>query len=332
MVPANLQRSSPATVGSRENDEVGSYADDELLDSYSRAVIRAADAAGPAVVKVDVEPRGTGSGFLFTPDGLVVTNSHVVEHATRILVTLIDGSACRADLVGDDPDTDLAVLRITSAETTTFPFAAFGDSSRLRPGQVVVAIGNPYGFQHSVTSGVVSAIGRSMRSRSGRLMEDIIQTDAALNPGNSGGPLVTTTGSVVGVNTAMILPAQGLSLAIASNTVQFVVSALLREGRVRRSYIGVTGQSVPIPRRLARAHRLAVSSGVLAVAVEPRSPADNARLRTGDIIVTFADQRVAGVDDLHRILTVDRIGVEARMTVLRGIERYQLTVLPAERK
>ena len=334
MGAANPYRSNPAKAGSHVSyEDAGSPADDaELLDSYSRAVIRAADEAGPAVVKVDVEPHGSGSGFLFTPDGLIVTNSHVVDRARRINVTLLDGSTCRTDLVGDDPDTDLAVLRLTTAGATAFPFAAFGDSSRLRPGQVVVAIGNPYGFQHSVTSGVVSAIGRSMRSRSGRLMEDIIQTDAALNPGNSGGPLVTTTGSVVGVNTAMILPAQGLSLAIASNTVQFVVSALLREGWVRRSYIGVTGQSVPIPRRLARAHQLAASSGVLAVAVEPRSPADTAGLRAGDIIVTFADQRVAGVDDLHRTLTSERIAAEARMTVLRGTDRHQLTVVPAERK
>ncbi len=306
--------------------------DEELLDSYSRAVIHAADAAGPAVVKVDVDPRGSGSGFLFTPDGLVATNSHVVDRAKGIRVTLLDGSSCRADLVGQDPDTDIAVLRLSPASPTTFPFVHFGDSSRLRPGQVVVAIGNPYGFQHSVTSGVVSAVGRSMRARSGRLMEDIIQTDAALNPGNSGGPLVTTTGSVVGINTAMILPAQNLSLAIASNTAQFVVSALLREGRLRRSYIGVTGQTVPIPRRLFRAHQLAVSSGVLATAVQLRSPADAAGLLAGDIILSIGEERVAGVDDLHRILTARLIGVAAKMTVLRGTGRCQLTLVPIERK
>jgi S1-C subfamily serine protease len=332
MGAADLLRNDPAPPGAPSSAESGVDHDADLLDSYSRAVIHAADVAGPAVVKVDVEPRGSGSGFLFTPDGLVVTNSHVVDRARRLKVTLLDGSTCRADPIGNDPDTDLAVLRLTTAGPTAFPFAAFGDSSRLRPGQVVVAIGNPYGFQNSVTSGVVSAVGRSMRARSGRLMEDIIQTDAALNPGNSGGPMVTTTGSVVGVNTAMILPAQGLSLAIASNTVQFVVSALLREGRVRRSYIGVTGQSVPIPRRLARAHQLVVSSGVLAVAVEPRSPASSAGLREGDIIVTIGDQRVAGVDDLHRALTAERIAVPARMTVLRGAVRSLLVVVPIERK
>src|SRR6202049_3555440 len=255
--------------------------DREILDSYSRAVIHAVEQAGPAVVKIEAEARGTGSGFLFTPDGLVVTNSHVVEGASRITVVLLDGAACRADLVGDDPDSDLAVLRIDRAGPSGRPWAHFGDSSALRPGQVVVAIGNPHGFQHSVTSGVVSAVGRSMRTRSGRLMEDVIQTDAALNPGNSGGPLVTTSGAVVGVNTAVILPARGLSLAIASNTARFVVSALLREGRVRRSYIGVTGQRGPGPRSLARAHQLAVTSGVLAAAVESRSPADVAGLRVG---------------------------------------------------
>jgi S1-C subfamily serine protease len=306
--------------------------DREILDSYSRAVIHAVEQAGPAVVKIEAGGRGSGSGFLFTPDGLVVTNSHVVERASRMTVALLDGAACRADLVGADPDSDLAVLRIDCAGAAPLPWVHFGDSSALRPGQVVVAIGNPYGFQHSVTSGVVSAVGRSMRTRSGRLMEDVIQTDAALNPGNSGGPLVTTSGAVVGVNTAVILPAQGLSLAIASNTVRFVVSALLREGRVRRSYIGVTGQSVPVPRSLARAHQLAVTSGVLAAAVEARSPADDAGLRVGDVILSFSGQRVGAVDDLHRILTADRIGVPSPVTVLRGSGRRQLTVVPAERK
>ncbi|OFW19658.1 MAG: serine protease [Acidobacteria bacterium RIFCSPLOWO2_02_FULL_65_29] len=304
--------------------------DRDLLDSYSRAVIHAVERAGPAVVKIDADARATGSGFLFAPDGLIVTNSHVVTRARAMTAALPDGSTGRADLVGEDPDTDLAVLRVNIGGT--LPWARFGDSSALKPGQVVVAIGNPYGFQHSVTSGVVSALGRSMRTRSGRLMEDIVQTDAALNPGNSGGPLVTTNGSVVGVNTAVILPAQGLSLAIASNTVQFVVSALLREGRVRRSYIGVTGQSVPLPRRLARVHQLAASSGVLAAAVEKGSPAEKAGLRAGDMILSLGDRRVGGVDDLLRILTADRIGSSMPMTVLRGTGRRQLIVVPAERR
>ena len=240
--------------------------DHELLDHYSRAVIHAVEVAGPSVVKIDADQRGSGSGFLFAPDGLLVTNSHVVHRAKAVTVSLSDGFQGRADIIGDDRDTDLAVLRV-NIPGGPLPWVRFGDSSALRPGQVVVAIGNPYGFQHSVTSGVVSAVGRSMRAPSGRLMEDIVQTDAALNPGNSGGPLVTANGSVIGVNTAVLLPAQGLSLAIASNTVQFIVSALLREGRVRRSFIGVTGQSVPVPRRLARAHQLAAASGVLAASV-----------------------------------------------------------------
>jgi S1-C subfamily serine protease len=305
--------------------------DSDLLDSYSRAVIHAVEQAGPAVVKIDADGRGGGSGFLFTPDGLIVTNSHVVDRARRVTVTLTDGSSCQAEPVGQDPDTDLAILRASPAGTARLPWVHFDDSSALRPGQLVVAIGNPLGFQNSVTTGVVSAVGRSMRARSGRLMEDIIQTDAALNPGNSGGPLVTTRGSVIGVNTAVVMAAQGLSLAIASNTVQFVVSALLREGRVRRSYIGVTGQSVPIPRRLARAHQLASDSGVLAAGVEPGSPAEVAGVHEGDLIVSLGDRRIGGVDDLHRVLTADRIGIAVPLMVLRRTGRRQLTIVPAER-
>jgi S1-C subfamily serine protease len=306
--------------------------DDDLLDSYSRAVIQAVERAGPAVVKVDADGRGSGSGFLFSPDGLVVTNSHVVERVRRVAISMADGASADAELVGHDPDTDVAVLRTMPASAATLPWIRFGDSSTLRPGQLVVAIGNPFGLQHSVTTGVVSAVGRSMRARTGRLMEDIIQTDAALNPGNSGGPLVTTGGAVVGVNTAVLRPGQGLSLAIASNTVQFVVSALLREGRVRRSFIGVTGQSVPVPRPLARAHQLAADAGVLAAAVEPGGPADIAGLKVGDIILSLAGQRVGGVDDLLRILTADRIGIATPLTILRRSGRRQLTVVPSERR
>jgi S1-C subfamily serine protease len=302
-----------------------------LLDSYSRAVIQAVERAGPAVVKVDADGRGSGSGFLFAPDGLIVTNSHVVDRARRVAISMADGAAGDADLVGQDPDTDVAVLRMTRSASRALPWIQFGDSSTLRPGQLVVAIGNPFGLQHSVTAGVVSAVGRSMRARTGRLMEDIIQTDAALNPGNSGGPLVTAAGTVIGVNTAVLLPGQGLSLAIASNTVQFVVSTLLRDGRVRRSYIGVSGQSVPIPRQLARAHQLATDGGVLATAIEARSPAEVAGLRTGDIILSVGGQRVGGVDDLLRFLTADRIGIATPLTVLRRSGRRQLTVVPAER-
>ena len=298
-----------------------------LLDAYSLAVIQAVEAVGPAVVKIDIERRGGGSGFIFTPDGFVLTNSHVVSEAQRITATLVDGRAYRADLVGDDPDTDLAVLRIDSPQAS---WASLGDSRAIRVGQVAIAVGNPYGFQHTVTAGVVSALGRSLRARSGRLMDDIIQTDAALNPGNSGGPLVTTRGEVIGVNTATILPAQGLCFAIASNTVRFVASRLIRDGRIRRSYIGVAGQNVPIPRRLARAHELELSSGVLVVSIEERSPAAAAGLRDGDVIVELAGEPVAGIDELHRHLTDERIGAATTLTVLRGVERRQLTVVPAE--
>jgi S1-C subfamily serine protease len=306
--------------------------DHTLLDAYSTAVIHAVEQAGPAVVKIDVDSRSAGSGFLFAPDGLVLTNSHVIDRGVRIAVTLLDGRVLPGDLVGDDPDTDLAVLRVDSNSAEALPWVAFGDSSRLRAGQVVVAIGNPYGFQHSVTSGVVSATGRSLRARSGRLLEDVVQTDAPLNPGNSGGPLVTTRGEVVGVNTAMIPHAHGLSFAIAGNTAQFVLSRLIKEGRIRRSFIGVTGQSVPIPRRLTRNYQLAVSSGVLTVGVEPSSPAEIAGLRAGDIIIALGDVRVTGVDDLHRLLTAERIGQAAPLTILRGTGRRQVVVVPMERR
>jgi S1-C subfamily serine protease len=303
--------------------------DSDLLDAYSRSVIGAVEKVGPAVVKIDVD-RGGGSGVVFTPDGLVLTNSHVVHRAHRMAMTLADGRTFRADVVGDDPDTDLAVARADVAAGGSLPWANLGDSRAVRVGQIAIAIGNPYGFQHSVTAGVVSALGRSLRSRSGRLMDDIIQTDAALNPGNSGGPLVTTRGDVIGINTATILPAQGLCLAIASNTAQFVAARLIRDGRIRRSYIGVGGQTVPIPRALARANQSAVSSGVLVVSVEPQSPAAAAGVREGDVILAFAAEPISGVDHLHRHLTDDQIGVPSTVTILRNGARRQITVVPAE--
>jgi S1-C subfamily serine protease len=301
--------------------------DDELLDAYSRAVIAAVETAGPAVVKVELDGRGAGSGVIFTPDGFILTNSHVVARARRVRVTLPDGRSAAADRVGEDPHTDLAVIRIDGAG---LPWARFGDSSRLRVGQIAIAIGNPYGFQHSVTAGVVSALGRSLRSQSNRLMNDVIQTDASLNPGNSGGPLVTAAGEVIGINTAVIVPAQGLCFAIASNTARFVASLLIRDGRIRRSYIGVAGQNTPIPRALARANGLALQSGVLVQSVESGSPAAAAGLSEGDVILSLAGERVSGVDDLHRLLTADRIGIEAPLGVLRGSMRRTLTVVPAE--
>jgi len=297
-----------------------------LLDAYSSAVVHAVETVGPAVVKIDAG-KGGGSGVLFTPDGLILTNSHVVEAAAALSVVMTDGRSAQADLIGKDADTDLAVIRI---DGSALPFATLGDSRAVRVGQIAIAIGNPYGFHHSVTAGVVSALGRSLRARSGRLMDDIIQTDAALNPGNSGGPLVTTRGDVIGINTAVILPAQGLCFAIASNTARFVAARLIRDGRVRRSYIGVGGQSVPVPRALARANQIAAASGVLVLSVEPDSPAARAGLRDGDVLLAFAGEAVAGVDDLHRKLTDGRIGQPAKITILRGRDRRELTVIPAE--
>ena len=297
-----------------------------LLDAYSEAVIAAVDQVGPAVARVEVG-RGGGSGVVFTPDGFVLTNSHVVHGATDITVTLPDGRAMRAELIGEDAATDLAVLR---AAGEALPWARVGDSRRIRVGQVAIAIGNPYGFHHSVTSGVISAVGRSLRSQSGRLMDDVIQTDASLNPGNSGGPLVTTLGEVIGINTAVILPAQGLCFAIASNTVRFVAARLIRDGRIRRSYLGIAAQQTPIPRAFARANRVAAAAGVLVTSVEKGSPAETAGVHEGDVIVAVANAPVTGVDDLHRILTDERIEVATPVTVLRRGERRTLTAIPTE--
>lgn len=305
--------------------------DEVLLDGYSRAVIRAAEQVSPAVVNVEVRQRGpaggSGSGFLFTPDGLLLTNSHVVHRATQITVSLTDGRRMHADLVGEDPDTDLAVLRIDAPGLAP---VRLGDSRALRVGQVVIAIGNPYGFQYSVTAGVVSALGRSLRARSGRLIDDVIQTDAALNPGNSGGPLVTARGEVVGVNTAVILPAQGLCFAIPINTAKLVAGRLIKEGRIRRGYIGVGGQNVPILRRLVRAHHLPVETGILVVSVEDASPAQRAGLTEGDVIVRYGEHPVANIDDLHRLLIDEAVGVPSTLTVLRAVDLDTLAVVPAE--
>ena len=306
-------------------------ADEALLDAYSRAVIRAAEQVSPAVVNVEVRQRkaggGSGSGFLFTPDGLILTNSHVVHGATDLAVTLTDGRRMQADLVGEDPDTDLAVLRIDAPGLVP---VRLGDSRVLRVGQVVIAIGNPYGFQYSVTAGVVSALGRSLRARSGRLIDDIIQTDAALNPGNSGGPLVTAQGEVVGVNTAVILPAQGLCFAVPIHTAKLVAGRLIKDGKIRRGYIGVGGQNVPIPRRLVRAHHLPGESGILVVSVEDGSPAKRAGLVEGDVIIRYGEHLVVGIDDLHRLLIDEAVGVPSTLSVLRGAELVTLDVVPGE--
>jgi S1-C subfamily serine protease len=299
--------------------------DRESMDAYSRAVTRAVDVIGPSVVKIDA--GGTGSGFVFAPDGLVLTNSHVISQARRIGVTLPDGRDLVADLVGDDPHTDLAVLRVTATDLIAAPF---GDSSTVRPGQLVIAIGNPFGFQHTVTAGVVSALGRSLRARTVRLLENLIQTDAALNPGNSGGPLVTSRPQVVGVNTAVILGGQGIAFAVPINTARYVVSSLLRDGRVRRSHLGVAGQDTAIPRRLVRAHQLPHERGITVTAVSEGSAAAEAELRPGDVIVEFDGEPVRGVDDLHRLLTEERIGQMVAIKILRRGEPRRVLVTPRE--
>jgi S1-C subfamily serine protease len=312
--------------------------DDELLDSYSRSVTRAVEKVGPAVVNIRVhkaggekgneaEAGGSGSGFVIAPDGFILTNSHVVHGAKTLEVTLADGQVFAGELVGEDPDTDLAVVRINASHLT---HAQLGDSRSIRVGQIAVAIGSPFGFQQTVTAGVVSALGRSMRAQSGRLIDNVIQTDAALNPGNSGGPLVNSHGEVIGVNTAVILPAQGICFAIASKTAEFVAAWLIKEGRIRRSWIGVVGQNVPIHRRVVRFHHLTGDHGILVAGIEPGSPASRAGLRDGDVIVAFADEPVAGIDELHRHLVATLIGIPTRLTVIRHTDKIELDITPEE--
>ena len=316
--------------------------EDEVLDAYSRAVVSVVDKVSPSVVNVYVkkkmqrqpiywrgpdEVQGGGSGFIFTPDGFILTNSHVVHDSTHVEVTLSDGRHFPARIIGDDPDTDLAVIKIDAQDLT---HATLGDSQALRVGQLVIAIGNPYGFNCTVTSGVVSGLGRSLRTGSGRLIDDIIQTDAALNPGNSGGPLITSRGEIIGVNSAVILPAQGICFAIPSNIAKFVAASLIRDGKIRRSWIGISGQNVTLKPQVVKDNKLPSEQGVLAIAIERYSPAEMAGLVPGDVIVGLDEHPIKSIDDLHKLLTEERINKPAKLTVLRRYSRISLDIKPEE--
>ena len=310
------------------------HGDTPLLDAYSRTVSGVVQKVAPAVVNIRVEHenrrgavQGSGSGFVIAPDGFILTNSHVVHGAKNLEVTLADSRSFQARIVGDDPDTDLAVIRIGAPK---LPHLNFADSSKIRVGQIAVALGSPFGFQQTVTSGIVSALGRSMRAQSGRLLDDIIQTDAALNPGNSGGPLVDSNGEVIGVNTAIILSAQGICFAIGSNTAEFVTAWLIKDGHIRRSWIGVAGQNVPVHQRVARFHRLELDRGILVVGIEPNSPAQRSGLREGDVMVGFKGEAIATIDELHKRLVASEVGVVSPLTILRHTEKLELFIVPEE--
>lgn len=316
--------------------------DQIILDAYSAAVVGAVERVSQSVVKVDVHQEtigtpygpdhnqgGSGSGVIFTPDGFVLTNSHVVHNASTIEVILCDGRVLQAELIGDDPGTDLAVIRIDAPDLVP---AVLGDSQSVQVGQLAIAVGNPYGFQYTVTAGVVSALGRSLRSYTGRLLENVIQTDAALNPGNSGGPLLNSRGEVIGINTAMILPAQGICFATGINTAKIIAAQLIKEGRVRRSYIGIAGQTVDLHRRIVRYYDLSIEKGVLVASVEKNSAADRAGLRSGDIIIAFNDEPVSGLDNLQALLTEEMIGRKSTIGLIRYTQKITVAIVPDELK
>jgi S1-C subfamily serine protease len=331
----------PARGDSLETGSKVGAEDDSLLDAYSQAVIQAVKKVGPSVVHVHVRrsqpgnaPRpsqgaeATGSGVVITPDGYCVTNSHVVEGANVFTATSADGSRFSADLIGQDPATDLALLRI---QASGLPIAELGDSDSLKVGQLAIAIGNPLGFQNTVTAGVISALGRSLRSRTGRLIENIIQTDAALNPGNSGGPLVDSRGLVIGINTAIIPDAQGICFAVPVNTLRWVLTSIIRDGRVIRAYLGISGQNVPLPVRIVRFFQLKNEAGVQILDVVPRSPADTAGLREGDVIISLNDKPISRLDDIHRLLGKEDIGKTLKLVLLRDwSNQMELSVIPTE--
>jgi len=309
--------------------------DEALLDAYSKSVTRVVERVAPSVVRLDIRRgngtrAGSGSGVIVSPDGLILTNSHVVQGAKRADVTVLDGRMLSGRVLGDDPDTDLALVRID--ENAVLPAAALGDSKKLKPGEIAIAIGNPLGFDASVTAGVISALGRSLRSKNGRLIEDVIQTDAALNPGNSGGPLVSSQGLVIGINTAIITGAQGICFAVASNTASFVLGELVRHGRVRRAYLGIGAGTIPLPRKIALRHGLNQKTGAVVSAVEPNSPADQAGLLAGDILLSVDGLPVTGADDVVRLLDADKINRTIPLDVLRRSDLRRFWVGLRERE
>jgi len=340
----NLQLISNSNFDEGMVPQTAPTADERLLDAYSQAVIGVVDKVSPAVVNIDVqrqlrgrrrnnqsvaqEVRGNGSGFIFTQDGYILTNSHVVHNATGLEVTLSDGRQFPGELIGDDPETDIAVIRIHAPNLVA---AQLGDSQLLKAGQLAIAIGNPYGFQTTVTTGVVSALGRSFRARSGRLIDNIIQTDAALNPGNSGGPLVTSHGEVIGINTAVIMSAQGICFAVPINTAKTILMPLIKDGFIQRGYIGIGGQNVPLPRRTVLFHELSVESGVLIISIEDDSPAQAAGLVEGDVIVGINNQPIASIDDLHKLLTHEQVGMRSPLTIIRRNDKLIVDIVSASK-
>ena len=332
--------SDPASAGTANRPENASGNDGALLDAYSRAVTDVVAKVGPTVAHIHVkkkaeshrpgpsrEMEASGSGFVITPDGYVVTNCHVVEGAGGIEVTLADGTTCKAEAVGQDPATDIALIRIGASGLL---MADLGDSGKLRVGQMAIAIGNPMGFQNTVTAGVISALGRSLRSQTGRLIENVIQTDAALNPGNSGGPLVDSRGCVIGINTAIIQSAQGICFAIPVNTMRWVVTQLIRVGKVTRGFLGIAGQTVPLPVRIVRYFQLTHDSGVQVIDVTRNSPAWGAGLKEGDVIISLGVKAVNSIDDIHRMLNEESIGKKQNVILLRNwTERIEKEIIPA---